>query len=73
MLSVLRLEYGSDDGNVAVLLPGFAIKVIAKPGNKTAVVPWPDPYVHTKIYTWKNLSENFANIEQNVKHSFQAS
>ena len=31
--------YGSDHRTVAVLLPGFA-----KPGNKTAAVPRPDPY-----------------------------
>ena len=43
-------EYGSGHETVAVLLPGFAInwfcyQLIAKPGNKTATVPWPDPYI----------------------------
>ena len=38
---------GSGHETVAVLLPGFAIyQVIAKPGNKTATVSWPDPSVN---------------------------
>ena len=37
--------YGSGHETVAVLLTGFAIKLIAKPGNKTATVSWPDPYI----------------------------
>ena len=42
--------YGSGHGIVAVLLPGFAI--IAKPGNKTAAVSWPDPY--TPFFRYRN-------------------
>ena len=44
--------YGSGHETVAVLLPGFAInwQLIAKPGNKTAAVSWPDPYIHIYIF-----------------------
>ena len=38
------ISCGSGHETAAVLLPGFAIKLIAKPGNKTAAVSWPDPY-----------------------------
>ena len=40
------LTYGSGHEGVAVLLPRFAIKIIAKPGNTTATPLWPDPYHH---------------------------
>ena len=43
--------YGSGHGTAAVSLPGFAINWYwAKPGNKTATVPWPDP-TYTEINT----------------------
>ena len=43
-------EYGSGYKTVADLLPGFAINwlMIAKPGNKTAAVSWPNPYIDDK-------------------------
>ena len=34
---------GSGHETVAVLLPFFYYQLIAKPGNKTTAVPWPDP------------------------------
>ena len=39
----LKMLPGLSYETVAVLLPGFAINLIAKPGNKTAAVSWPDP------------------------------
>ena len=49
-----RFVSGSSRETVAVLLPGFAInwyQLIAKPGNKTATVPWPDPYAEYVVPT----------------------
>ena len=37
--------------NVAVLLTWFCYQLIAKPGDKTAAVTWPDPYTYTGIST----------------------
>ena len=42
--STVNKTYGSGHETVAVLLPGF-YQLIAKPGNKTATVSWPDPYI----------------------------
>ena len=36
--------YGSGHKTAAVLLTWFCYQLIAKPGNKTAAVSWPDPY-----------------------------
>ena len=32
--------------NCGCLVTWFCYQLIAKPGNKTAAVPWPDPYIH---------------------------
>ena len=32
--------------NCGCLVTWFCYQLIAKPGNKTVVVPWPDPYTH---------------------------
>ena len=37
--------HGSGHGGAAVLLPGFCYQSIAKLGNKTAIPPWPGPYI----------------------------
>ena len=36
--------------NWGCLVTWFCYQLIAKPGNKTAAVPWPDPYVVWKIH-----------------------
>ena len=40
--------------NCGCLVTWFCYQLIAKPGNKTATVPWPDPYV-TQIFIYKNV------------------
>ena len=35
--------------NCGCLVIWFCYQLITKPGNKTAIVPWPDPYT----YTWR--------------------
>ena len=42
--SILKIWFGSGHGTAAVLLTWFCYQLIAKPGNKTAAVPWPDPF-----------------------------
>ena len=36
--------------NCGCLVTWFCYQLIAKPGNKTATVSWPDPYVHYMKY-----------------------
>ena len=36
--------------NCGCLVTWFCYQLIAKPGNKTAAVSWPDPYIDAKIY-----------------------
>ena len=36
--------------NCGCLVTWFCYQLIAKPGNKTAAVSWPDPYKHIYIY-----------------------
>ena len=45
------LLYGSGHGtgNCGCLVTWFCYQLIAKPGNKTATVPWPDPYIHVLL------------------------
>ena len=43
--------------NCGCLVTWFCYQLIAKPGNKSATVPWPDPYGITE--TKRNLQENF--------------
>ena len=40
--------YGSDSGHegAAVFVTWFCYQLIAKPGNKTAALSWPDPYTN---------------------------
>ena len=44
--------------NCGCLVTWFCYQLIAKPGNKTATVSWPDPYIHTKASG--SLGGNFA-------------
>ena len=47
--SVLRLMYiyiWVRSRNCGCLVTWFCYQLIAKPGNKTAAVPWPDPYIY---------------------------
>ena len=44
--------YGSGYGGAAVLLPVFSYQLTAKPGNKTAALPWPNPYIMCYIGSW---------------------
>ena len=45
-----KSEYGPGHEIAAVLLPGFArYQLIAKPGNKTAVLSWSDPYIFCSL------------------------
>ena len=41
-----KILYGSGHktGNCGCIVAWFCYQLIAKPGNKTATVPWPDPY-----------------------------
>ena len=39
--------------NCGCLVAWFYYQLIAKPGNKTATVPWPDPY--DPLYKWVNF------------------
>ena len=61
----LKYIYGSGHETAAVLLPGFCYQLIAKPGYKTATVPWPDPYstclkwVSCKIKEFRTTSRNY--------------
>ena len=48
---VLKKLCGLGHETAAVLLPGFAIK----PGNKTAAVSWPDPYMVDSHYLNQNI------------------
>ena len=41
--------------NCGCLVTWFCYQLIAKPGNKTATVPWPDPY---GIGTWRVTSKS---------------
>ena len=43
--------------NCGCLVTWFCYQLIAKPGNKTALVSWPDPYVHV-CNTWGVVSED---------------
>ena len=44
--------------NCGCLVTWFCYQLIAKPGNKTATFPWPDPYrVEPLCRDWKNLSK----------------
>ena len=38
--------------NCGCLITWFCYQLIAKPGNKTATVSWPDPYVQNLIILW---------------------
>ena len=43
-------------GNCGCLFTWFCYQLIAKPGNKTATVSWPDPYINTPYNpTFKSL------------------
>ena len=39
--------------NCGCLVTWFCYHLIAKPGNKTATVPWPNPYAHWLPVIWK--------------------
>ena len=41
----LRMNIWVRSRNCGCLVTWFSYQLIAKPGNKTATVPWPDPYV----------------------------
>ena len=45
MVSSTFKTCGSGHGTCGCLVTWFCYQLIAKPGNKTATVPWPDPYV----------------------------
>ena len=49
--SQITYLYGWGHETVAVLLTWFCYQLIAKPGDKTAAVSWPDPYTYTGIST----------------------
>ena len=38
--------------NCGCLVTWFCYQLIAKPANKTATVPWPDPYEMCNFYDW---------------------
>ena len=38
--------------HISVLFPWFCYQLIAKPGNRAATVPWPDPHTHIYIYIY---------------------
>ena len=38
--------------NFGCLVTWFCYQLIAKPGNKTATVSWPDPYIQYQISKW---------------------
>ena len=38
--------------NCGCLVTWFCYQLIAKPGIKTAAVPWPDPYIGTELVSW---------------------
>ena len=40
--------------NCGCLVTWFCYQLIAKPGNKTATVSWPDPYVDGLAQDWSN-------------------
>ena len=42
--------------NCSCLVTWFGYQLIAKPGNKTAIVPWPNPYILIKT-GWCELSK----------------
>ena len=50
--------------NCSCLVTWFCYQLIAKPGNKTAAVSWPDPYIYSYIYIYINglQQDNFARI-----------
>ena len=59
---IRNINYSDDPGRIwsglegaAVLLPGFAIILIAKPGNKTAAPSWPDPYIFFLVYVFRSI------------------
>ena len=41
---VIKYRIWVRSGNCGCLVTWFCYQLIAKPGNKTAAVPWPDPY-----------------------------
>ena len=46
MLLLLLMMIWVRSRNCGCLVTWFCYQLIAKPGNKTAAVSWPDPYVH---------------------------
>ena len=43
--------------NCGCLVTWFCYRLIAKPGNKTAAVSWPDPYIFAILY-WCKICRN---------------
>ena len=50
----------AESQNCGCLVTWFCYQLIANPGNKTAIVPWPDPYWYAVI---KNHKRPFQNTE----------
>ena len=48
----LAMHIWVNSRNCGCLVTWFCYQLIAKPGNKTAAVPWPDPYASEK---WVNI------------------
>ena len=47
----------------------FCYHLIAKPGNKTATVPWPDPYEKSSLRgTWGNKSAKWKSVTVSVSY-----
>ena len=42
--------------NCGCLVTWFCYQLIAKPGNKTATVSWPDPYAGVVVILWSHFS-----------------
>ena len=57
-LGKITMLFGVRSWNSGCLVTWFCYQLIAKPGNKTATVPWPDP---TKCvsYQWGMLSSSY--------------
>ena len=56
--------------NCVCLVTWFCYQLIAKPGNKTATLPWPDPYTYIYIYLiiWEHVKQKTRLLIQGEVH-----
>ena len=55
--------------NCGCLVTWFCYQLIAKPGNKTATVSWPDPYIQYQISKWPGGATHLGSAGKVLKKS----